>query len=65
MIAYDTNTVPEGTTAQDIIKIMQNTKVLFYDSTIGMKPTVLESDEDIKFIDTTTKKGKELLNKYK
>ena len=66
LVAYDASSLPEGMSGDLLWQIREHASILFYDSKKGNAPTILElsKEDEVKFLDFNTKKGKELLNKY-
>jgi hypothetical protein len=63
VIAYDIAASPHGLSAEQMLFIRQQHGLVFYDSNNGQAPTVLEAspEDELKFVDTATKEGRELL----
>jgi hypothetical protein len=63
IISYDIAAIPEGTTGLEILFMRDEHQVVFYDSTKGSAPTYLNvtEEDELKFIDVKTEKGKELI----
>ena len=62
-ISYDVNTIPEGMDFETMNLIMKEQGIVFYDGSKGLAPNTIQGAEELEFIDTTSKEGKEILNK--